>query len=451
LNVCKFTNAFCLQLINKSHYFNYLPTTKKLISLLYLLFTIYFIACCYFICKLKFVKDAGLGTKTTLILFTIKIGVGIFGGLISHFLFFDKTDLYGYTLQGLVEYNNLIHHPKIFFTDSIHSNYGDNLGEFFGSNNSFWNDLRNNILLKTIGILNIFSRGNYYINSLFFNVAGFIGHVALYKIFKPIYPKQYWAVISGCFLLPSTLYYTSIIGKDIMVFVPLSIFCYALYFSLQKSFTTKRICALLISFLAILFIRNFIAIILLPCAFVWYVSVRYKIQAYKVFAVLFLCSFFGIYLVQWVANPLAIVVAKQQAFFALGNASSQYENYVLQPTIKSFIAATPTALRHAFLSPYLTEFNNIYLNMFAAEMVLYLLLFLLYFIFPCKNNSTNKEFIAFALVFTFLIFLFTGYITTNAGSLVRYRSIYLPFLMLPVLCGINWERLFRLNKNNKHL
>ncbi len=418
---------------------------------MYLLFTIYFIAACYFISKIKFIKDAGLGTNIILTLFTIKIVVGILGGLASHFLLHDQTDLYGYTLQGLVEYNNLIHHPKIFFTDSIHSNYGDSIGEFFGSSNSFWNDTRNNILLKTIGVLNIFSRGNYYINSLFFNVVGFIGHVALYKIFKDIYPKQYWSIIVGSFLLPSTIYYTSIIGKDIMVFVPLSIFCYTLYFALQKSFTTKSIFMLLISFLAILFIRNFIAIVLLPCAVAWHISARYKIQPAKVFSILLLCSFLGVFLAQKIASPLEIVVAKQQAFFALGNANSQYENDTLLPTIKSFITAAPTALRHAFLSPYPAEFNNFYLNGFATEMVLYLVLFLLCVIFPYKNNITNKNFIVFALVFTFLIFLFTGYITTNAGSLVRYRSIYLPFLMLPVLCNIDWKKILKLNKNNKVL
>jgi hypothetical protein len=404
---------------------------------------IYFLACCYFITKIKFVQHAGLGTKMVLLLFVIKIAVGITGGLVSHFLMHDNTDQYGYTLQGLVEYNNLIHHPKIFFTDSLPSAYNNNLGEFFGSRNSFWNDVRNNILIKTIGVFNILSRGNYYINSLFFNFVGFLGHVALFKVFKHIYPKQHWTIIVGCFLLPSSLYFTSLIGKDMIVFTALGIFCYALYFSLENGFTKKRLVYILLSFICILLIRNFIAVILLPCALAWYVGSRYKIKPIKVFGSLFLLAFIGLVLSQFLQekyDPLNIVVDKQQAFFSLGMAKSQYQNDTLQPTIKSFVTASPTALRHSFLSPYPTEFDNIYLNGFAAEIILYIALALLMFVFPNKKNGLYP-FIIFCFTLTLLIFLFSGYITTNAGALVRYRSIYFPLFITVILCKINWERI----------
>jgi hypothetical protein len=404
---------------------------------------IYFLACCYFITKIKFVQHAGLGTKMVLLLFVIKIAVGITGGLVSHFLMHDNTDQYGYTLQGLVEYNNLIHHPKIFFTDSLPSAYNNNLGEFFGSRNSFWNDVRNNILIKTIGVFNILSRGNYYINSLFFNFVGFFGHVALFKVFKHIYPKQHWTIIVGCFLLPSSLYFTSLIGKDMIVFTALGIFCYALYFSLENGFTKKRLVYILLSFICILLIRNFIAVILLPCALAWYVGSRYKIKPIKVFGSLFLLAFIGLVLSQFLQekyDPLNIVVDKQQAFFSLGMAKSQYQNDTLQPTIKSFVTAAPTALRHSFLSPYPTEFDNIYLNGFAAEIILYIALALLMFVFPNKKNGLYP-FIIFCFTLTLLIFLFSGYITTNAGALVRYRSIYFPLFITVILCKINWERI----------
>jgi uncharacterized protein with PQ loop repeat len=415
--------------------------------LYYLLFVIYFLACCYFITKIKFVKHTGLGTKVVLLLFVTKVAAGIIGGLVSHFLMHDNTDQYGYTLQSLVEYNNLIHHPKIFFTDSLPSAYANNLGEFFGSHHSFWNDLRNNILIKTIGILNILSRGNYYINSLFFNFVSFLGHVALFRVFKHIFAKQHWAIIVGCFLLPSTLYFTSLIGKDMLVFTALSIFCYALYFSLQDRFTKKRIVYLLLSFITILLIRNFIAAILLPCGLAWYVSNKLQLNPLKVFGTSFLCAFLAIFLAQFLPekyDPLNIVVEKQQAFFSLGTAASQYQNDTLQPTIKSFATAAPGALRHSFLSPYPAEFDNVYLNIVAAEIIVYLLLALMMFIFPRKNNAGLNAFIIFGLVFTCLIFLFSGYITTNAGALIRYRSIYYPFIIVVILCSIDLSKVKRL-------
>jgi hypothetical protein len=396
----------------------------------------------YFITKIKFVQNAALGTKIILLLFGIKVGVGIIGGLVSHYLMHDISDMHFYTVQSLIEYDNLIHNPKIFFTDSLPSAYENGLGDFFGSSKSFWNDLRNNILIKSMGVLNIFSRGNYFINSLFFNFFGFIGHIALYRVFKAVYPKQKWAIIIGCFLLPSTLYFTSIVSKDIIIFTALSVFCYCLYNGLQNRFTIKRIIFLVLSFFTILLIRNFIAAILLPCSFAWFISVQYNTKPIKIFGSLIIGAFLLVLLTQFLPekyNPLQIIVSKQQAFFSLGVATSQYQNDTLQTNIKSIVSATPRALRHSFLSPYPTEFDNIYLNGFAVEILCFLLLFVLSFIYPLKNKTNT--FIIYGIVFTSIIFLFTGYITTNAGSLVRYRSIYLPFLIVPILCSIDWKRL----------
>lgn len=420
----------------------------------YLLFFIYFLACCYFITKIKFVQHAGISTKIILLLFSIKVIVGIVGGMVSHFLMHDKSDLHFYTIQGMIEYENLIHNPKIFFTDSLPAAYANNLGEFFGSSNSFWNDLRNNILIKTIGVFNILSRGNYYINSLFFNFIAFFGHIALYKIFKNIFKNNHWAIIVGCFLLPSTLYYTSLIGKDLIIFTSLAIFCYCSYFSWKENFTQKKIVFLLLSFFCILLIRNFIAIVLLPCAISWFVSCRYSFkiwQVYVVMAVILIGCLLALQFTNQKYNPLKIVVDKQQAFFTLGKANSEYQNDTLQSTIKSFVTSAPTALRHAFLSPYPQEFDNVYLNGFALEIIVYILLFLLMIIYPLKNNFITKDFILFTVIFTSLIFLFTGYITTNAGALVRYRSIYFPFLIVPILCSINWGKIFEYYKINKIL
>ncbi len=413
-------------------------------GLFYFLFTIYFIALAFFITKIKFVQNTALGSKIILILFSIKVAAGIFSGLVSHYLFNDISDIHFYTVQSMVEYENLIHNPTLFFTDSLPSEYQNGLGDFFGSSKSFWNDIRNNILVKSMGVFNILSRGNYYINSLFFNFGCFIGHIALYKVFKDIYPNQKWSTTIGCFLLPSTLYFASTISKDLIVFTALSIFCNCLYFGLKNNFSKKRIALLIVSFFTILLIRNFIAAILLPCAIAWYISDTFKMKATKFFAGFILGVFILVLLAQLLPvkyNPLKIIVSKQQAFLSLGIAKSQYQNDTLQVNLKSFASATPSAFRHSFLSPYPTEFDDIYSNAFAAELICFLILFVLSLLFPVKMKTNT--FIIYGVILASLIFMFNGYITTNVGSLVRYRSIYLPFLMVPILCGIDWQRILK--------
>lgn len=396
---------------------------------------------------MRMVKRCGIESPLVLLLFTIKVLAGISVGLASHYLFNYTTDYYQTNIYGIQEYHSMLNTPKVFFTDLFTSNY-EETSEFFGSRASYWNDLRFNIIYKVLAFTNILSRGNYYINCLFFNFAGFIGSILMYKVFIHIYPTKKWQVIAGCFLLPSTLYFGSGIHKDLVVLTALSVFCYSLYFSLLNGFNGKKVAFLLLSFLTILFIRNFVAIILLPCAIVWTISEKYSLSVVRMFVgllVVGLTSAIALHSFSEKFDPLQIVVNKQQAFFALGKANTDYKMDTLQPTIKSFAEQTPGALRHSFLSPYPTEFENVFMNLFSVEMCVYWLMFLLMLFFPFKKLNRRNRFITFGIVFTFLIFLFTGFITPAAGALIRYRSIYFPFLMTPILCKINWSHLLKSN------
>jgi len=443
LNDCKFTDLLCLTIKKKINILTIFPHLKNL-ALSAVLFIFYFLLLGFWLTRIKIVKETEIGTPVLLILFTIKIMAGIAVGLASYYIFKYQTDYFQTNLYGIQEYHSLFESPKVFFTDLFKSNYTET-GEFFGSRGSYWNDLRLNIIYKVLAFTNIFSRGNYYINSLFFNFVSFIGSILLYKVFINVYPSKKWQIAIGCFLLPSTLYFGSGIFKDLIVLTALSVFCYSLYFGVMKGFTGKKMIYLLLSFVTILFIRNFIAVILLPCAITWAISNKYKLSAIKTFSAMFIAGIACTILLQQFmlkVNPLLIVVKKQQAFFALGKANTDYKMDSLQPTIKSFAEQAPSALRHSFLSPYPMEFQNLYMNLFSLEIFSYWILFVLMLLFPAKIKHSSQGFIVFSVVFTFLIFLFSGYITPAAGALIRYRSIYFPFIIIPILCNINWEDLF---------
>ncbi len=412
--------------------------------MLYALFVFYFLCCCYYLTKFAFVQSAGMGYRTVLFLFSTKIMVAIIGGLVSKYLYHNQTDLYTYTQQGLKEYYNLFHHPSLFFTDSLPNAFENKWGDYFGDAHSFWNSLRNNILVKTMGVMNIFSRGSYYINSLFFNVLGFLSSIALYKVFIDIYPNQKRTVIIGCFLLPSCIYFSSLIGKDLLVAAGLYFIFYDIYFGLKDRFTAKRIGLIISSFMLILLMRNFVAVLLFPCIIVWMLHEKYKWKATFVYASFFSVIIICICVVQYLPNkynPLQIVVNKQQAFFSGGAGYSNYTNDTLVANTNSFLKASPKALRHSFVSPYISEFSNIYLNAFAIEILCYYLLFMLMIFYSNKTTTIQNSFLIFGISFSFLIFLFIGYICPNAGSVIRYRSIYLPFFIVPIAGNIDCKRI----------
>jgi hypothetical protein len=44
--------------------------------------------------------------------------------------------------------------------------------------------------------------------------------------------------------------------------------------------------------------------------------------------------------------------------------------------------------------------------------------------------------------------LLIGFTVNFLGAIVRYRSIILPFLLVPIISLINWERIYSILFNN---
>jgi hypothetical protein len=411
--------------------------------LAFLLFAIYFLAGCYFIGKIKFVTDAGIERKTLLLLFTVKIFAGVAIGLVSEYLFSGKTDITSFNLLGKIETDNLFNKPYTFCTD-IYKPYLDQYGTYFFLDKHFLNDLGPNIILKMLGFFNIITGGNYYVNSLFFNFISFIGIIALFRIFKNIYTGSHWSLIIGCFLLPSTLFFSSGIHKDLMILAALSFFFYALYFSFENGFSTKRKFVSLLSLLLILMIRNYVGIVLIICTIGYLLHKKLRLGFKKISLAFLLIVIICAAIFKDANNNsklLQVFVNKQTEFISLGKAKTDYHYQILKPTIKSFINYFPSASRHAFVSPYPFEFGNSSINFFSLEIIGYFILIGCFFLYRKKSLKSSNSFVIFTIAFAIAMFLIIGFTITNAGSVVRYRSIYLPFLITPLLSNIDWAKI----------
>jgi hypothetical protein len=63
------------------------------------------------------------------------------------------------------------------------------------------------------------------------------------------------------------------------------------------------------------------------------------------------------------------------------------------------------------------------------------------------RKKVNHPFIYFCLFFSLSMLLMIGYTIPIIGAIVRYRSIYLPLLILPLICYTDWYKL----KNLLHI
>ena len=411
----------------------------------YILFIVYLLIFCWLITKVSFVKNSGLSNKYVLILFSAKIFAGLAIGWISYHIYKNGNDYWDVNREGWNEYQLLWVNPHEYFTNIFKSNYGEHYGGLFDSFQSFWNDLRNNIIIKLLSIFDFFSRGNYYINSLFFNFFGFLGHVAFYRIFIQVFKKQQVAVIICCFLLPSMLYFTSGVQKDGIVFTTLGFLFYVVFNGLQKKHFNKKYLSIIISAFIVLFlIRSYVLINLLPALVIWIMVVKFKWPALKSFLIGYVITgllFFNVNNIFSTVNPPKTVADKQAAFFTLPTAATEIKLDTLYPGFRSFLFNAPQAFNHLLLRPYPTELPSKSLLPINIELVGYQLAFILFLFFRRKTATAEKDpFLLFGLFFALTMFLFIGYIMPNLGSIVRYRSVYLPFIVVPVICMTDWEK-----------
>ncbi|MGF2413927.1 MAG: hypothetical protein ACQUYJ_16465, partial [Ferruginibacter sp.] len=86
---------------------------------------------------------------------------GLVIGWVSYNVYGKGNDYWNVNRDGWIEYQLLLTNPKEYFTNIFHSQYSQGYSGVFDSFQSFWNDLRNNIITKILSVFNIFSRGNY--------------------------------------------------------------------------------------------------------------------------------------------------------------------------------------------------------------------------------------------------------------------------------------------------
>ena len=417
----------------------------------YLLFFIYLIALSWILTKIGFIKRSGLSNKVIILLFLCKILAGVISGRISEHA--PNMDTWLYHREALIEYRLFFNNQVAYFTNIFQSGYeGKYMGvlQFY---NSFWNDLKTNLFVKFISVLDFASGGNYYTNVILYNFLVFFGCIALFRVFKQIFADKNFLVITGVFLLPSALLFGSTIHKEGLIMAAIGL----LFFSLFNVFNNNKITykgatAISMSLLVIFLFRSYLVVLLVPALASWYLSSRYKynmIPITSIIYVVFLLLFFNFNRFVPSADLPFLVVQKQQDFFALETAKSYVFTSKLSPNAGSFLNNLPQALAHSLGRPFLTDYTLSFpLIFFAIEIFFYQLLFLI-FVFFRKEIPKINPFVCSTIFFAVSVLLIIGYTVPVIWAIIRYRSIYMPFLIIPLLCKINWIKFLSFVQSKK--
>jgi len=418
----------------------------------YLLFFVWIIVLSFALTRVRFVKNAGLSGAVIIALFVANVAAGLTGGWITHTD--PTTDTWRYHADGLVEYHLLFSNPKEYFTNLFYTGYSYAYDGVLQTQNSYWNDLKANLIIKLVSVFDIFSGGNYYTNVVLFNFVIFFGHIGLYRVFKHVYNTSAWLLVAVVFLLPSLIFYSSTIHKDGLMLAAIGVIIFNSYYATHYSgFTIKRCLYILLALLLVFLFRNFIAFALLPALVAMTIAYNKKISAVKVFAVVYLIAvilFFNLHRIIPALNLPAHMAQKQSDFFSLEKGNTTIPLNKLEPSFSSYMVNAPQALQHSLLRPFITDIRLSKLLLpLSLELLFYGLLIILFFFFKKQQPLLNDPFVLFGLFFGISVCLVIGYTVPVIGAIVRYRAIYLPFLLAPFVFKIEWIQILDLLKIKK--
>jgi hypothetical protein len=410
-----------------------------------LLFAGFLVLFAWLVTQIKFFTKSGLTPAQLIIIFLLKVMAGIFYGWIGVYYgeLAQMVDTWAYHYESLKSYEILLKDPSNFFPSLFHNPYEQGFTRFLSSNDSWWNDLKGNFLLMILSFFNLFSFGHYYINVIFYSFLSFFGPVAIYRVMRDVFPAQRLAVLIASFLIPSFIYWTSGIHKEGLIFIGLALAVYHIYFGLKESrFPLYRVLLILFGMLLVLALRNFLIITLIPALIAWILAQKTRYKPLLVFSGLYLFFVVLFFTARYIHPALDFpdaVVVKRGEFLALHGTSSIVLPQ-LEPTIKSFIINTPQAFTLAAIRPYPADVHHLLSLAAAIEINLLLLLFVLFLLLR-KNLTFWTPFLWFGVFLAVSILFMIGYTVNNLGAIVRYRSIILPFLFVPIIALIDWQRI----------
>jgi hypothetical protein len=409
------------------------------------IFIFYLLLFCWLVTRTVFFIQTGLQKKVLVALFIIKIAAGIvYAWFYALPQYIAGSDTWRFFEASKAETDWLLKDPMGFIKDLFQYSYGRS-GNLFSGQNSYWNDLKSNLVIKLIAICNVFTFKNYYANLVIFNFLFFFGPAAFYRMMKNVFAEKKLLMVATIFMLPSFIFWCSGLHKDGLIFATLALTTYYFYVLLnsQKA-AAKPLILFMLSFVCLFALRNILCLLLLPALLTWFLCHKYPARKWfsiaGVYAVCIALFFTTAYISPSLNFP-QYAVQKQNEFKQL-QGSSQIHVPALQPNFISFVKFFPAAVDIALLRPHISEMRNV--SYLPAILELFLLWSLTgLFLFSKKNLPANPQHVAiliFCFCFAFTYLLLSGYTVTFSGAIVRYKAIVLPFIFCPLICLTNLNK-----------
>lgn len=400
----------------------------------------------WLIVRVPFFRNSGFSWQLLLLVFAIRLlAAGSYGLFFAGLPDFPKNaDTWRIFLVSVEEKKWLLRDPYGFFAELVAPRYSHDAGPL-ATHHSYLNDFKENLLVKISAIFNLFSGSRYYVNLVLFNFLTLFGGVALARVWKQVFPQAgQFLVLAATLLVPSVLFWCSGFHKEgFLLHAAGWIFWIAWQYFNDRKITLGRVAGLLFSLALLFFFRNFMVLVLLLALGAWGLAQQWPRRSSLLVPVFLLLLVAGFFTVGKIAPALQLPqgFAQRQQEFLQMKGQSVLPTPVLQPTPAGFWHNLPSAFNHAFLRPYLWEANKLTYIPAALEMAAWWLLVLMALYGMRRKQITGlhpkgRYAIMAALLFVLAGWLIIGYTIPFLAAVVRYKSIFWPFILPPVLLAV---------------
>ena len=370
----------------------------------------------------------------TLVFFKVFMGC-LYGWVFLHF--YGGDDTWNYFNESKTETDTLLQHPSVFIHEftPAHSLLASNHQPlkavlFYIVHFERW------FIIKGLGILNLLSGKNYYIDVLLFEFLTIPGPLLLFKLLARAFPQRTGMNFLLIFFIPSVIFWCSGIRAEALILLSIVLLIYNGEAYARKT-SARSLIGIFAGFILILLIRYQFLIVFLPAFFAYLISVKKQIYTpvYFIRIVGFSLFLFGLSLFLPPAYQLSRPVQQVQQNFLKLNGNTRYALDSLEPGPVSFIKILPQAIGNSLLRPYPWEGKTLLQSLSSVDVLL--MIFGLFYFILCSNR---KKQISHPLYWIFLFYglsllILIGYTVPFPGAIVRYRSISFLFLFLLLYAG----------------
>lgn len=283
------------------------------------------------------------------------------------------------------------------------------------------------------------------------NILSFLSLFALFKSFLILNIKPIGAFI-GCFCIPSVLFWSSGLLKEVWLLFFMG-FCF--YFLLSYLHSKRKLFLICFFFFAylLLTVKIYIGLILLPILLIY--SIKEKIPSLKLIYLYAIGGIGAVVLFQFLKlyNPeydfISLLTTKRNDFINMLQTDG-HQIILLRPadgSLTQFILEIPNSLYIVLCKPLLWDIKDFGTLSAGLENLAFIILIFFAFYFFKKPKQISINTILMIWTFIIILWIIIGYTTPNMGALNRYKSPTLPFLFVVIFSYIDEYPL----KNYKNL